>query len=75
MLRANWQRPIESPLCIEDNIPIVRPFVKGRLTDSVLDLPCQRIRPWSYNNCFGYYDGATHTSCQFIDVVDVEDIM
>lgn len=40
-----------------------------------LNLPCQTYQNWDYNQCYSYYANGCYNTCQFVDVVDIEDFM
>lgn len=38
-------------------------------------LPCKGNEEWDYNQCFSYYANGCYNTCQFVNVVDIEDFM
>ncbi|GJQ81426.1 hypothetical protein Trydic_g18288 [Trypoxylus dichotomus] len=38
-------------------------------------LPCKTNENWNYNQCFSYYANGCYNTCQFVDVIDIEDFM
>ncbi|XP_065168818.1 hypoxia-inducible factor 1-alpha-like isoform X2 [Atheta coriaria] len=60
------------------NMPIIQPLQHGACSNFTprFDIPCNTYQNWTYDQCYGYYtaDGC-YTSCQYTDVIDMEDFM
>ncbi|KAF5271116.1 hypothetical protein FQA39_LY08254 [Lamprigera yunnana] len=39
------------------------------------DFPCQTFPDWNYSQCYSYYANGRYNTCEFVDVVDIEDFM
>lgn len=38
-------------------------------------LPCRVFDNWDYSSCYSYYASGRHNTCQFVNVMDIEDFM
>lgn len=37
--------------------------------------PCQLLPNWDYQQCYSYYANGCYNTCQFVNVIDMEDFM
>lgn len=66
---ASYQTPVSCSGVVKS--------IKNNIHDGPprLNLPCQTIDNWNYNECYEYYADDCYNTCQFVNFVDIEDFM
>lgn len=56
----------------ENRMPVLCPVRPNSLLGQ---LPCKTNDNWDYNRCYSYFANGCYNTCQFVNVVDIEDFM